>query len=308
MKCLVIMDPIDNIKPHKDTTFAMMLEAHSRGWDVHYCGVHDLSVKEKHVHVGAQHVESLRDQAEDYVALGSKVVQPLGDFDLVLMRKDPPVDMHYIYVTQLLEQSGVRVVNKASSLRDANEKLFALNFSEYCPVSVVTSNISQLNDFLDKEGEIVCKPLDGMGGASIFRLSAMDVNRSVIFETLTQFGSQMIIAQQYIPDIITEGDKRIIMINGEPVSHALARVPRAGEFRGNLAAGGTGHVVPLTDREREVCAQVGPVLREKELVFVGLDMIGGFLTEINVTSPTCAREITQGSGVDICKEFLDAVE
>lgn len=308
MKCLVIMDPIENIKPHKDTTFAMMLEAKSRDWDVYYCGVHDFSVQEKHVHVSAQCVESLRDKAQDYITLSDVAVQSLNTFDIVLMRKDPPFDMHYNYVTHLLEQSGVRVVNKASSLRDANEKLFTLNFSEYCPVTLISSNIAQLHEFLDAQEEIVCKPLDGMGGASIFRLSAADVNRSVVFETLTNVGTEMIVAQRYIPEIITEGDKRIIMINGEPISHALARVPRAGEFRGNLAAGGTGHVVPLTDREREVCAQVGPVLREKELTFVGLDMIGGFLTEINVTSPTCAREITKGSGVDVCKQFLDAVE
>lgn len=308
MKCLVIMDAIERISPEKDTTFAMMLEAQARNWDLYYCGVHDFSVSEKKVMVAAKAIHSLRDQAQDYVSLGARNPLFVDAFDLVLMRKDPPVDMHYSYVTHLLEQSGVRVVNKASSLRDVNEKLFTLHFPECCPITLLTSNIATLNDFLDEQGEIVCKPLDGMGGTSIFRLDKADVNRSVVFETLTHFGQQMIIVQRFIPAIMTEGDKRIIMINGEPVPHALARIPRTGEFRGNLAAGGTGHVVSLTAREREVCAQVGPVLREKQLMFVGLDMIGGFLTEINVTSPTCARQITRGSAVDVCKLFLDAVE
>ena len=175
MKCLVIMDPIENIKPYKDTTFAMMLEAKSRGWDVYYCGVHDFSVKQKQVRVNTKRVESLRDQEKHYVTLGPVLDEVLSIFDLVLMRKDPPVDMHYNYVTHLLEQSGVRVVNKASSLRDANEKLFTLNFPSCCPETLISSNILQLSHFLDEQGEIVCKPLDGMGGTSIFRLNANDV-------------------------------------------------------------------------------------------------------------------------------------
>lgn len=307
MKCLVIMDPIEQITPAKDTSFAMMLEMARRDWSISVCDVHNFSIEGGCVNARVTQVDALRDQASDYVSLGAINNVAVDSFDIVLMRKDPPVDAQYIYVTQLLDLSGVRVVNRASSLRDANEKLFALTFSEYCPVTLVTSNEEQFNAFLDEQGDIVCKPLDGFGGESIFRLSAQDKNRRDVFTTLTKEGA-MLMAQRFIPDIMTDGDKRIIMIDGQPVSHALLRKPRAGEFLGNLAQGGSGHVVTLTDRERDVCAVVGPVLREKGLQFVGLDMIGGFITEINVTSPTCAREITKGSDVDVCKIFLDALE
>ena len=308
MKCLVIMDAIESIKTVKDTSFAMMLEAQRRGWSLHVCGINSFAVSDKKVHVRTREVSGVRDQESDYVDLNDFSAVPVDSFDMVWMRKDPPVDMQYMYVTQLLELAGVNVVNRASSLRDVNEKLFALSFPECCPVTLVTPCIPQLNAFLDEHKDIVCKPLDGMGGESVFSLNANDVNRNVVFETLTAHGSRMMLAQRYIPEIMTEGDKRILMIDGEPVSHGLARMPRAGEFRGNLAAGGSGHVVELTDREREVCSIVGPVLREKGLRFVGLDMIGGFLIEINVTSPTCAREITNGSDVDVCKILLDALE
>src|SRR5690606_15889531 len=237
----------------------------------------------------------------DWFTLGEPRVEALGDLDVILMRKDPPVDREFILATQILEraeQRGALVVNRTQSLRDCNEKLFATQFPQLCPPVLVSRDVVRLRAFYQQHQDVVFKPVDGMGGASIFRVRPGDANLGVILETLTQHGQHQIMAQKYLPEIV-DGDKRILLIDGEPVSHALARIPAVGENRGNLAAGGSGVARPLTARDREICAEVGPVLREKGLLFVGIDVIGDYLTEINVTSPTCIRELDKACGLDI---------
>lgn len=307
MKCLVIMDPIEHIKPWKDTSFAMMLEMQKRGYEIQNADTTDLFIQKHEVWVRATTVDSLRDVREDYVSLGSENTLRVADFNLVLMRKDPPFNMQYIYATYLLEMSGARVFNRPSSIRDANEKLFAQQFAGFCPETLVTASKELFDAFVEQHANVICKPLDGMGGRSISRVNKQDDKRHDVFNTLTAHGTYAMF-QRFIPDIVETGDKRILMVDGKAIPFALARVPAEGCYLGNLAAGGTGHVVPLTEREREVCEHIGPVLRAKGLIFVGVDMIGGYLTEINVTSPTCAREITAGSDFDVCKIFLDAIE
>ncbi|HNK33765.1 MAG TPA: glutathione synthase, partial [Plasticicumulans sp.] len=235
---------------------------------------------------------------------------PLAELDVLLMRKDPPFDLEYIYTTYLLERAeaeGVRVVNRPQSLRDANEKLFTAWFPQCCPPTLATRDMARLRGFVAEHGDAILKPLDGMGGAGIFRVRAGDANLNVIVETLTERGRRTALAQRFIPEI-SAGDKRILMIDGEPVPYALARIPAEGETRGNLAAGGRGVGQPLSERDRWICAQVGPELRRRGLVFVGLDVIGDWLTEINVTSPTCARELDAQFGLDIGADLMRALE
>lgn len=309
LKLGVVMDPIETITIKKDTTFAMLLAAQARGWELHYFEQADLYARGQTA-LGHSRVLSVQDDKQHWFDFHQERDLPLAELDVILMRKDPPFDMEYIYTTYLLElaeAAGVLVVNKPQSLRDANEKFFALHFPQCCPTTVVSREPGQLKAFLSEHDDIVVKPLDGMGGASIFRLRQHDPNINVILETLTAHGQRLTMAQVYIPEI-TAGDKRILLIDGNPVPYALARIPQAGETRANLAAGGRGVGVPLGERERWICAQVAPRLREMGLLFVGLDVIGDYLTEINVTSPTCARELDAQFGLNIGDDLMAVIE
>jgi glutathione synthase len=309
MKLGVIMDPISGITTKKDSTFAMLLAARRRNWDIFYMEVSDLYLRGNEVFARMRGLE-VRDNPEDWYSFTSDDAQTLSDLDVVLMRKDPPFDMEYIYATYLLdcaERSGVLVVNRPSSLRDCNEKLFVSQFPQCAPPTLVTRNANTVKAFIGEYPDVIIKPLDGMGGQSVFRIQSGDQNTSVIIESLTRRGTGFAMVQKYIPEI-SQGDKRILVIDGTPVDYALARIPNAGETRGNLAAGGTGKGVPLSDRDRWICGQVGPVLREKGLLFVGLDVIGDFLTEINVTSPTCLRELDTIYSLDIAGELMNVIE
>lgn len=310
IKLGVVMDPIASIKPYKDSTFAMMLEAQRRQWEVFYIEQPDMFLRDGRVFTGARRI-FVTDTSQDWWQFqGEAQVRPLAEFDAILMRKDPPFDMEYIYSTFLLEiaeAAGVLVVNKPQSLRDANEKMYTAWFPQCCPPTLVSRNMKRLRSFAEEQHDAIFKPLDGMGGASIFRVQQGDPNLSVILETLTQHGQRSIMGQRYIPEI-TKGDKRILMINGEPVPYALARIPAQGETRGNLAAGGRGEGRPLTERDKWLCQQVGPTLREKGLLFVGLDVIGDYLTEINVTSPTCIRELDEIFNLKIASQLFDVID
>lgn len=304
----VVMDPIARIKPWKDSTFAMLLEAQRRGWTALYMEPGDLYVRDGRTWGIARPV-SVTDALDHFFTLGEPRNLDLADLDMVLMRQDPPFNNEYIYATYLLEKAereGVLVVNRPGSVRDCNEKLFATEFPQCCVPTLVTSRADLLRDFVQEYGDTVMKPLDGMGGSNIFRVQRDSPNISVVIEVLTQQGRTPIMVQRYIPEI-TQGDKRILMINGEPVPYALARIPREGEFRGNLAAGGTGEGRELTDRDRWICEQVGPTLKRKGLYFVGLDVIGDYLTEINVTSPTCIRELDKHFGINIAGDLFDVL-
>lgn len=305
----VVMDPISTITVKKDTTFAMLLAAQARGWALHYFEQADLYARGNEI-FGRSRTLSVKDDKRDWFAFHGERELALAELDAILMRKDPPFDMEYIYTTYLLElaeAAGALVVNKPASLRDANEKFFALHFPQCCPPTLVAREVARLKGFLDEHRDIVVKPLDGMGGASVFRLRQNDPNLNVILETLTGHGRRSTMAQRYIPEV-TAGDKRILLIDGEPVPYALARIPQAGETRANLAAGGRGEGVALGERDRWICAQVAPKLREMGLLFVGLDVIGEYLTEINVTSPTCARELDAQFGLDIGGDLMAAIE
>lgn len=305
----VVMDPLGSIKPHKDTTLAMMLAAQRRDWDVLYLELADLYMVDGTCHARVRALE-VTDDNEDWYRFGAASEGPLHELaDIVLMRKDPPFDVEYIYATYLLERAagaGVMVVNAPDALRDVNEKAYISWFPQCCAPTLITRDMARLKAFVNSERDTVVKPLAGMGGASVFRTVAGDSNTSVILETLTAHGTRFVMAQRYLPEI-SAGDKRILLIDGEPVPYALARIPAAGESRGNLAAGGRGEGIPLTDRDRWICAQVGGALREKGLLFVGLDVIGEYLTEINVTSPTCVRELDAIYDLDIAGDFLDAL-
>ncbi len=309
VKLGVVMDPIESITVKKDTTLSMLLAAQKRGWIIHYMLQSDLYMSQDESRATVQTL-SVEDNEQDWYSLGNKFDISLSELDVVLMRKDPPFDMDYIYSTYLLEQAqrdGTLIVNDPQSLRDCNEKLFATQFPQCCPPLIVASSEEKLKAFHEKHEDVIYKPLDGMGGTSIFRVKADDPNLSVIIETLTAGGQRQIMAQQFIPDIVN-GDKRILLIDGEPVNYALARIPASGETRGNLAAGGTGVAQELTDRDRWICDQVGPILKEKGLLFVGLDVIGDYLTEINVTSPTCIREIDRAYNLDIAGDLMDCIK
>ena len=305
----IVMDPIASISYKKDSSLAMLLAAQARGWTLFYMEQRDLY---QGAGVARAKMRPLQVFAnpEKWFELDAEIDSPLSDLDVILMRKDPPFDMEFVYSTYLLEQAerdGVLVVNKPQSLRDCNEKLFATLFPQCTPPTVVSRRADVLRDFAAEHGDVILKPLDGMGGASVFRLRQDDPNLNVILETLTAHGRRLTMAQRYIPEV-TAGDKRILLIEGEPVPYALARIPQAGETRANLAAGGRGEGVPLSERDRWICAQVAPTLREMGLLFVGLDVIGDYLTEINVTSPTCARELDAQFGLDIGGDLMTAIE
>ncbi len=309
VKLGVVMDPIESITVKKDTTLAMLLAAQQRGWIIHYMLQSDLYLYQGKCRATIQTL-SVKDDKHDWFSPGSKTDIALSELDVVLMRKDPPFNMDYIYSTYLLEQAqraGTLIVNNPQSLRDCNEKLFATHFPQCCPPLIVASSQEKLRVFQQQHEDVIYKPLDGMGGASIFRIKAADPNLGVVIETLTDSGRQQIMAQKFIPDIVN-GDKRILLIDGKPVDYALARIPACGETRGNLAVGGSGVIRELTARDRWICEQIGPVLREKGLLFVGLDVIGDFLTEINVTSPTCLREIDTACNLDIAGDLMDCIQ
>jgi glutathione synthase len=303
------MDPISTIKVHKDSSFAMLLAAQARGWQLFYMEQADLYLQDGRAFASMRRL-SVRDQNSDWYEHSKAEEHPLSSLDVVLMRKDPPLDMEFVYTTHILENAeleGVLVVNHPSSLRNCNEKLFTAWFPECCAPSVVSRDPGRLRAFLHQHQDIILKPLDAMGGASIFRVREDDPNISVILETLTELGQRTAMAQKFIPEI-SRGDKRILMVDGEPVPYALARIPAKGETRGNLAAGGRGEGVELSERDRWICAQTGPQLRERGLMFVGLDVIGDYLTEINVTSPTCIRELDQLYGLDVAGQLMDCID
>lgn len=311
VKLGVVMDSIaEAIYYKKDTTLAMLWEASHRGWQLYYFEMSDLFLRDGKAYGYTQKLKVFKDPTRWFELEEEQQIIALEELDTILMRKDPPVDIHYLYATQILEhaeRAGVFIVNKPQALRDANEKLFAAWFPECCPATLVTQRIDALKAFLKEQKEIICKPLDAMGGQSIFYLQAGDKNASVIFETMTEKELKFVMVQRFIPEIKL-GDKRIILINGEPIPYALARIPAPGEIRGNLAAGATGVAQPLSDRDRWICQQVGPTLRDKGLYFVGLDVIGDYLTEINVTSPTCVRELDQQCNLNISAILLDYAE
>jgi len=309
IKLGIIMDPIESIKPYKDSSFAMLLAAQSRGWDIFYLEINDLSMIDS-VALGQMRPLQVRDQNQDWYQLDPPQTQALSELDIILMRKDPPFNMEYIYATYLLQfahEAGTLVVNRPDSLRNANEKLSTSWFPECTVPTLVSRRAEQYLDFLEQHQDLILKPLDGMGGASIFRVRKGDPNTSVIIETLTDNGKRYAMAQRMIPEI-TAGDKRILLINGEPVPWALARIPAEGETRGNLAAGGRGEGVELSERDLWICQQVGPRCREMGLLFVGIDVIGDYLTEINVTSPTCIRELDQLYQLDIAGQLMDCLQ
>ena len=309
IKLGVVMDPIGAINFHKDSTLAMLLAASKRDWELYYMEQGDLYLEDSRCHARLARLDVRADE-HDWFSLSEVHTAPLDELDVILMRKDPPVDMEFIYTTFLLERAaahGVLVVNRPAAIRNANEKLYTAWFPQCGPPTRVSRDIQVLKEFLARHGDIVVKPLDGMGGMSVFRVQQHDPNLNVILETITDNGTRSAMAQRYIPEI-TEGDKRILMINGEPFPHALARIPTGGETRGNLAAGGRGEGVDLSDHDRWICAQVGPALREQGLLFVGLDVIGNYLTEINVTSPTCIRELDKLYSADIAGQLMDVID
>ncbi|MEE8058801.1 MAG: glutathione synthase [Pseudomonadales bacterium] len=305
----VVMDPIESININKDTTLAMLWAASDRGWQLNYMQQQDLYQTGSEPRAKIRQLKVFRD-SDDYYTLHDVEDIALGELDVVLMRKDPPFDNEFVYSTYILEAAerlGTLIVNKPQSLRDCNEKMFATQFPQCCPPLMVSRDQERLRAFHQEHGDVIYKPLDGMGGTSIFRVKQDDPNLGVILETLTRFGRDTIMAQCYLPEIVN-GDKRILLIDGKPVDYCLARIPAKGETRGNLAAGGTGRAQPLTDRDRWIANQVGPVASEKGLLFVGLDVIGDYLTEINVTSPTCMREIDRQFNMDIAAMLMDCIE
>lgn len=305
----VVMDPIDRITFYKDTTLALLLAAQARGFVLWYCELGDLSLEQGVAHACLRPLKVF-DNPVEWFELDSGSRRPLREMDAVLMRKDPPFDNQYIYSTYILEQAeqdGCLVVNKPQSLRDFNEKIFATRFPQCCPPVLVSRDSKHLREFHQTHGDVIFKPLDGMGGSGIFRCRHDDPNVSVILEILTRGNLDFIMAQRFIPEIAV-GDKRILVIDGEAVPYALARIPAQGETRGNLAAGGRGVAQALTERDKWIVAQVAPTLREKGLLFVGLDVIGDYLTEINITSPTCAREIDKAFDTRIGDRLMDAIE
>lgn len=304
----IVMDAIEHIKPYKDSSFAMLLAAQQRDWQLWYMTLNDLFLRDGIAYATMHQLQVQDDNTQWFEYLDTRTVK-LNSLDVILMRKDPPFDVEYIVATYLLEQAernGTLLVNRPQSLRDANEKLYTAWFPQCCAPSLVTRCNQSLRAFLKEHDDIILKPLDGMGGTSIFRLRPQDPNVSVILETLTQHQQRFIMAQRYIPEIV-QGDKRILLINGEPVPYALARIPAEGETRGNLAAGGRGEGVPLSERDRWICQQTAPILKEKGLIFVGLDVIGDYLTEINVTSPTCIRELDAQFNLDIAGNLMEYI-
>lgn len=315
----IVMDSLQSVNVKKDSTLGMLRAAWARGWQVHYLRLEDLYLQQEVAWGRTRHltpkdgiteIDKTDNPALDWYSLGEEQEQPLGQLDVILMRKDPPFDMNYIYATYLLEQAqaaGTLVVNAPRSLRDCNEKLFIAHFPDCCPPFLVAADAARLKAFHAEYNDVVYKPLDGMGGTGVFRVQAGDPNLGVVIETLTDMGRVPIMAQQFIPEISSSGDKRILLIDGEPVAQALARIPPKGENRGNLAVGGKGEARPLNSRDRWICAQLSPELQRRGLLFTGIDVIGDYLTEINVTSPTGLREIDRACGSDIGGMLMDSI-
>ncbi|BDU38682.1 glutathione synthase [Vibrio nigripulchritudo] len=309
IKIGIVMDPISSINIKKDSSFAMMLEAQRRGWEIHYMEMNDLHL-DQGTPIADTKVVSLKEDPTGWYEFKSEQTIELSELDAVLMRKDPPFDTEFIYATYILERAeekGTLIVNKPQSLRDCNEKLFTAWFPELTPTTIVTRKAEKIREFQEKHGDVILKPLDGMGGASIFRVKQGDPNVSVIIETLTNHAQNYAMAQTFVPDI-SNGDKRILVVDGEPMPYCLARIPAKGETRGNLAAGGRGEARPLSETDLQIANTVAPTLKEKGLIFVGLDVIGDKLTEINVTSPTCIREIEAAFDISITGKLMDAIE
>jgi len=310
VRLVVVMDPIGAIKPAKDSTLGLLLAAQARGWQLFYAEQKDLWLRDG-VAFGSLAPLKVFEDLANWFTLGQAQSGKLGEFDVILMRKDPPFDTQYIYTTYILERAeiqGALVCNRPQGLRDMNEKVYTAWFPECCAPTLITRDMHAMGEFLREHGKAVCKPLDGMGGKSIFVLEQGDKNRNVVFETLTGYGTQYAIVQRYLPEIVTAGDCRIILVNGEPVPFALQRIPTAEDHRGNLAAGARAESRPLNQRDRWLCAQIGPKLRAAGMLFVGLDVIGDYVTEINVTSPTGIRELNKKHGVDIGAMLVDAIE
>jgi glutathione synthase len=310
VRLVVVMDPIGAIKPAKDSTLAILVAAQARGWELFYAELQDLWLRDG-VAWGRLASLKISDDPSSWYALGERTTGKLGDFDVILMRKDPPFDTEYIYSTYILERAqiqGALVCNRPQGLRDMNEKVYTAWFPECCAPTLITRNMHDMGEFLREHGKAVCKPLDGMGGKSIFVLEQGDKNRNVVFETLSGYGTRYAIVQRYLPEIVTAGDCRIILIDGEPVPFALKRVPAPEDNRGNLAAGARAESRPLNERDRWLCAQIGPAMRAAGMIFVGLDVIGDYVTEINVTSPTGIRELNKKHGVDIGGMLVEAID
>ncbi|GHD22184.1 glutathione synthetase [Halioglobus japonicus] len=308
IKLGVVMDPIADINYKKDTTMAMLWAAQARDWQLFYMEQSDIYLQGGEARASMSPLTVFRDP-ESWFDMNPAEDRPLADLDVILMRKDPPFDNEFIYTTYMLEEAerkGTLIVNRCQGLRDSNEKVFATQFPELCPPVLVSRDMARLKAFHGEHEDVIYKPLDGMGGSMIFRAKPGDPNVNVILETLTQFGAQTIMAQRYIPEIV-DGDKRILVVGGEVVPYCLARIPLAGETRGNLAAGGSGRPQPLTERDREIAETVAPELVKRGILFAGLDVIGDYLTEINVTSPTCIREIDAGYDLDIAGQLMDCI-
>ncbi|TVK91454.1 glutathione synthase [Shewanella algae] len=309
IKLGIVMDPIKDINIKKDSSFAMLLAAQSRGYELFYMEMQDLALLQGEAWAKMRPLK-VQEDPTDWYQLGEATDTPLKELDVILMRKDPPFDTEYIYATYMLEraeEAGVLIVNKPQSLRDANEKLFTAWFSQFTPTTLVSRDPQRLRAFHAQHGDVILKPLDGMGGTSIFRVKQDDPNLGVIIETLTDYGQNYAMAQVFIPEI-TKGDKRILVIDGEPVPYCLARIPKKGETRGNLAAGGSGVAQPLSESDWAIARALGPELKKRGLIFVGLDVIGDKLTEINVTSPTCIKEIEAAFDANITGMLMNAIE
>ena len=305
----VVMDPIESITPKKDSSLAMLLEAERRGAEIHYLLQKDLKLVAG-VALGHSTLLRVSDDNDDWFEKGAQQEIRLGDLDVILMRKDPPFDMEFIYTTYILdraESAGALIVNQPQALRDMNEKAYTAWFADCAPLTLITRSMAEMKEFMQEHGRIVVKPLDGMGGKSIFVVIDGDNNANVIFETLTDNGNRFAMAQVYIPEI-SDGDKRILLIDGEAVPYALARIPPADDNRGNLVMGAAGEARELTERDRWICTQVGPVLKERGVIFAGIDVIGDFMTEINVTSPTGIRELDRAFDLNIAADLFDAIE
>jgi glutathione synthase len=304
------MDPIEDISFKKDSSLAMLWAAQRKGWELWYMEQKDLYLRDGKV-LAKMAPLTVDMNPDDFYQRGEYQTLELSTLDVVLMRKDPPFDNEFIYTTHLLElaaaEGNTLVVNRPQSLRDYNEKIFATHFPQCCPPVLVTRRDDLLRDFHAEYKDVIFKPLDGMGGTSVFRIQEEGVNLGVIIETLTKFGTETIMAQKYLPEIV-DGDKRILLVDGEPVPYGLSRIPTGGETRGNLAAGGRGEGRPLTEREQWIAAQVGPTLKAQGILFAGLDVIGDYLTEVNVTSPTCIRELDDQFGLDIAMDLMNAIE
>jgi len=305
----VIMDPIESIKPRKDSTLAMLLEAQYRGWTIHYGQSADIWLRDGEAH-GRLCQLNVADDPVHWFDPGETTVTPLGDMDVILMRKDPPFDMSYIFATYVLERAeedGALVVNRPQGLRDANEKAILAWFPTCAPPTLISRSIEEMHAFITEHHKVVVKPLDLMGGQSVFVTDAEDGNHNVILETVAEKGSRYVMVQKYLPEITGSGDKRILLIDGKPVPMALARIPSPGDHRGNMVVGAQTEVRSLTDRDRWLCDQIGPVLRDRGLLFAGIDVIGDFVTEVNVTSPTGIRELERASDLRIAEQIFDAI-